>query len=73
MNITKDYLDKNPLLYKYVFVPHKHFGWIYDCGEVAWDNDYPFFLWNDIVYPSSVSSKPCEFDNISGKLLLSLL
>lgn len=74
MNITKDYLDENPILYKYVFVPHKNFGWLYDCQDTALENDYPFFLWNDVVYHSATEhSTPCTFGNESGKLLLSLL
>jgi hypothetical protein len=53
MNITKDYLNKNPTLYQYVLIPHKLFGWMWDFKELAERTGYVFFMWNDIVYHTS--------------------
>lgn len=53
MNITKDYLDKNPQLYKHVLLPHRLTHWMWDFKDLAAQAGYPFFLWNDIVYHTS--------------------
>lgn len=50
MNITKEYLDRNPILYKYVLLPHRGYGWMWDCKESAEHTGYTFFMWNDAVY-----------------------
>jgi hypothetical protein len=52
-NITKEYLERSPLLYKYVFFSHRGFQLIWDVKDTAHLYGYPFFMHEGVVYHST--------------------
>lgn len=60
--LTKQYLEQHPELWQQVLFPHKLYGWIRTFWEYAETTEYPFFLWNDVIYTTSLGSTATEND-----------
>ena len=50
--ITIKYLEEHPELWQQVFYPHRHYGHISTSREAALKAEYPFFIWNEVLYIS---------------------